>query len=104
MSFVILKSYLYYEFDSMLSQYRWEEMKKEKAEIARTRMRGVRRTMWSPSKVDQLCEGTRKGIGMSRSRFIVNAIMRYLESLSVISSKPKEESTPSGQKGDASRE
>jgi len=49
--------------------------------------KGVRRVVWIPLELDALIEEVRKKIGLSRSGFYRNAILRYLESLSVISSK-----------------
>ena len=49
--------------------------------------KGVRRSLWLNSQLDELIEETRKKIGMSRSAFLKNATMRYLESISVITTK-----------------
>ena len=51
------------------------------------RENGVRRSLWLNSQLDELIEETRKRIGMSRSAFLKNATMRYLESISVITTK-----------------
>ena len=51
------------------------------------RENGVRRSLWLNSQLDELIEETRKKIGMSRSAFLKNATMRYLESISVITTK-----------------
>jgi len=49
--------------------------------------KGVRRSLWLNSQLDELIEETRKKIGMSRSAFLKNATMRYLENISVITIK-----------------
>lgn len=49
--------------------------------------KGVRRSLWLNSQLDELIEETRKKIGMSRSTFLKNATMRYLENISVITTK-----------------
>jgi hypothetical protein len=49
--------------------------------------KGIRRSLWLNSQLDELIEETRKKIGMSRSAFLKNATMRYLESISVITTK-----------------
>ena len=49
--------------------------------------KGVRRVVWIPLELDALIEGVREKIGLSRSSFYRNAVLRYLESLSVISSR-----------------
>ena len=51
------------------------------------RENGVRRSLWLNSQLDELIEETRKRIGMSRSAFLKNATMRYLESISVMTTK-----------------
>ena len=51
------------------------------------REKGIRRSLWLNSQLDELIEETRKKIGMSRSAFLKNATMRYLESISVITTK-----------------
>lgn len=48
---------------------------------------GVRRVVWVPNELDEIIEKVRKKLGISRSGFYRNAVLRYLESLSVISSK-----------------
>jgi len=48
---------------------------------------GFFRTVWVPKELDELIEEVRLKIGLSRSSFYRNAILRYLESLSVISSR-----------------
>jgi len=48
---------------------------------------GVRRSLWLNTQLDELIEETRKKIGMSRSAFLKNATMRYLENISVITTK-----------------
>jgi hypothetical protein len=47
--------------------------------------KGVRRVVWIPLELDALIEEVRNKIGLSRSGFYRNAILRYLESLSIIS-------------------
>lgn len=48
---------------------------------------GIRRVVWVPHELDEIIESVRKRLGLSRSGFYRNAVLRYLESLSVISSK-----------------
>ncbi|MEM2150953.1 MAG: hypothetical protein QXG68_05435 [Candidatus Bathyarchaeia archaeon] len=48
---------------------------------------GVRRVVWIPNELDEIIESVRKRLGISRSGFYRNAVLRYLESLSVISSR-----------------
>lgn len=48
---------------------------------------GIRRVVWIPHELDMIIERVRKKLGLSRSSFYRNAVLRYLESLSVISSK-----------------
>ena len=63
---------------------------------------GVRRSLWLNSQLDELIEETRKKIGMSRSAFLKNATMRYLENISVITTKahqtPTQENRPAKEK------
>ena len=47
---------------------------------------GFFRTVWVQKELDELIEEVRLKIGLSRSSFYRNAILRYLESLGVISS------------------
>lgn len=56
-------------------------MKKENEE------NGVRRLVWLSRDLDAIVEKTREKIGLSRSSFIKNAILRYLEDISVISTE-----------------
>ena len=56
---------------------------------------GFFRTVWVPKELDELIEEVRLKIGLSRSSFYRNAILRYLESLGVISSSLLKE----GEKG-----
>lgn len=51
---------------------------------------GVRRLVWLSRDLDAIVEKTRDKIGLSRSSFIKNAILRYLEDISVISTEAHE--------------
>jgi len=52
--------------------------------------KGVRRTFWMPNELDTTVEETRRKIGMKRSRFYRYAVIQFLQSLSVLSTKAHE--------------
>jgi hypothetical protein len=56
--------------------------------------KGIRRSLWLNAQLDQLIEETRKKIGLSRSAFLKNATMRYLENISVITTKAHQTNYP----------
>lgn len=53
---------------------------------------GFFRTVWVPKELDTIIEETRTKLGASRSSFYRNAVVRYLEKISVISAAVKDPS------------